>query len=371
MKILIIEPSGRRGLCHYTHNLGNAIAAKGHRILLATSEGFETREYPRSYDAIEVFRRFSPRPAAWLRFLRAAQAFKPDIIHIQGSLHPLAYLILWKIQGMLGHKRLVYTAHEIFPKKGGLFSYGALRKIYQGAFHIIVHAEQNRCEIMEKFGIAAEKISILSVGNNMALFQDQDKEYGRAVNVAEKRKIILFFGIIEPHKGLMTLLRAMPEIRRQCPTAFLRIVGQPFEAMAGYVKEVERLGIRDSLEMRLGYVPITEIPAVFHGAALVVLPYIRASQSGVLLSAYAFGKPVVATTAGGMAELVVEGKTGFLVPPEDSQALAEAVARMLNDEELRAGMGRQALAYLEANHSWEAIAAGTEAIYQAVTASGR
>ncbi len=86
--------------------------------------------------------------------------------------------------------------------------------------------------------------------------------------------------------------------------------------------------------------------AYFQKASLVALPYLSASTSGLLTTAYVFGKPVVATRVGALPEYVQEGETGLLVPPADAQRLAEAIVRLLTDDALRAQMSGNARAWV-------------------------
>jgi glycosyltransferase involved in cell wall biosynthesis len=78
---------------------------------------------------------------------------------------------------------------------------------------------------------------------------------------------------------------------------------------------------------------------LFRRAAVVVLPYIEASQSGIIPIAYRFRKPVIATTVGGLPAAVEHGRTGYLVPPRDVNALADAIVTLLRNRELRAEFG--------------------------------
>jgi glycosyltransferase involved in cell wall biosynthesis len=96
----------------------------------------------------------------------------------------------------------------------------------------------------------------------------------------------------------------------------------------------------------------------------VVLPYIEASQSGVVPVAYRFGKAVVASRVGGVPDLVDDGRTGLLVPPRNVHALASAIVRLLQDDALRQAMGQAGRNKMEAECSPQAVANLTMAVYQ-------
>ena len=364
MRIIIIEPCGRRGLCQYTHNLANAIAQRRHEVVLATAVGFETKNLHREYNAIEVFNRFLMRPERMLKFCFFVKKFEADVIHIQGAIHPLAYLILWKILKKITCSRFIYTAHDVLPKIRKIYDHNVLKQIYNGMDHIIVHARQNKQQLIQYFQLKPEKISVLSVGNLLAISKGLKSD--KDVRIPRDKKVILFFGIIEPHKGLMTLIRALPDIKKSIDNVFLLIAGQPFESVSPYLIEIKRLGLEDNVRSKFGYVTVEEIAGIFNVAHIVVLPYSRASQSGVVLSAYNFGKPVVATSVGGIPEIVRDGITGFLIPPDNSRALARSVIRLLKNDELREKMGKEALEYVQRNHSWQSIAEKTEFIYRSL-----
>ena len=364
MKILIVEPSGKRGLCQYTHNLANALALRKHEVYLATAIGFETKCLPRKYISMEVFQRFLTHPRHLLHLFLFVKKYRPDMIHFQGALHPLFYLILWKTLKLLIHSCFIYTSHDIFPKLGQIYHQNALKQIYQGMHHIIVHARQNKEELIKYFKLNPDIISVLSVGNNMAISTDLKSDEDFCIPKA--KKVILFFGTIEPHKGLMTLIRAFPKINENIDNSFLLIVGQPFEDMNPYLDEIKRLGIEGNLKLKLGHVPIEKVPGIFKVSHLVVLPYNQVSQSGVVLSAYNFGKPVVATCIGGLPEIVFDGKTGLLIPPDNPEALANAVIHLLKDDELREQMGKEAIEFVQREHSWSSIAEKTEYVYKSL-----
>lgn len=138
--------------------------------------------------------------------------------------------------------------------------------------------------------------------------------------------ILLYFGFVRPYKGLAYLLRALPLVRRKIP-AHLLVVGEFWDDKEKYTQLIDDLGIEDAVTIVDRYVPNEELGRYFDAADAVVLPYVDATQSGVIQLAYGFGKPVISTRVGGVPEVVVDGETGYLVPPRDPQALARGILR--------------------------------------------
>jgi glycosyltransferase involved in cell wall biosynthesis len=112
------------------------------------------------------------------------------------------------------------------------------------------------------------------------------------------------------------------------------------------------------------YVSAAERDALFREASVVVLPYLEATQSGVVPVAYSYAKPVVATSTGALSEAVVDGETGRLVPPADSAALADAVIELLQNREKRHEMGMAAHRKLHAECSPAVVARQTQEVYR-------
>jgi glycosyltransferase involved in cell wall biosynthesis len=171
---------------------------------------------------------------------------------------------------------------------------------------------------------------------------------------------VLFFGRIWPYKGLDHLLRAQPSISARVPDAQFVVAGrgEPIERYQRLVAHPDRV------RFETGYVSVERREQLFREASVVVLPYIEASQTGVVPLACRHGKPVVATTVGGLPEVVRPGETGLLVPPGDPRALADAVTLLLLDDVTRAKMGVAARAFFETYFDLDAIAASTVAAYE-------
>jgi glycosyltransferase involved in cell wall biosynthesis len=138
--------------------------------------------------------------------------------------------------------------------------------------------------------------------------------------------VILFFGYVRRYKGLHLLLEAMPLILKQTPVRLL-VVGEFYDNEETYRRKITDLGLGDRVTVYSHYIPNEEVGIHFSACDVVVLPYISATQSGIVQIAYNFDKPVIATGVGGLAEVVIDGVTGFIVPPSDPVKLSQAIVR--------------------------------------------
>lgn len=154
----------------------------------------------------------------------------------------------------------------------------------------------------------------------------------------EEPGTILFFGRAALHKGLEYLVRAQPIISRSFPAARILIsaYGEDLERCKSLIVDPGKFEIHE------GFVSGEQLAATFQRASIVALPYLTASTSGILMTAMAFGKAVVATNVGCLPEYVQDGITGILVPPQDEEKLAQAIIQLLENDEQRTRLGRNA-----------------------------
>ncbi len=368
MRILVVEPGGYAGTFQYAHNLADALAQRGHEVGLATGVAFETRAYPRRYEAIEAFDRFLPRPGRMLALARWVRRHRPEIVHIQGHLHPTSYLALRGLFRRLCRAHYVYTAQDVFPKRLKLHHRWTLPRLYREMEHIFVNAEQNRRSLLDRFPVDPAKVSAIPLAD-LTHFVHREGA-ARSPEVPPGRPVALFFGILEPRKGLAPLIEAFALARERVPGAFLLVAGKPFEDVAPYEEAVRRVDPGgEHIRFRPGYLPLDQVPGVLGHVRVVVLPYTQGWNSAVIATAYAYGQPVIASDLGGFREVVDDGGTGLLVPPGDVPALADAMARVLGDDALRSRLSAGALARARA-HGWPQIAERVEAVYRRLRGEG-
>jgi glycosyltransferase involved in cell wall biosynthesis len=258
--------------------------------------------------------------------IRQIKSFGPDVVHLQHG-----HLWFNAILPLLRRYPLVVTAHDARHHVGDRSSRKTPQAIvnfgFRRASRLIVHARQVKEVIVRECGLSPD---IVDVVPHISLGSSQDATPSR-----EPQPTVLFFGRIWDYKGLEYLIRAEPFITAEVPGAKIVIAGEgdDFEQYRRLMVHPERFVVYNE------YVSDDLRAMLFQQASVVALPYIEASQSGVLPLAYMHMKPVVATTVGGLPEMIEEGRTGYLVPPRDEWALATAVVRLLRDADLRRRFG--------------------------------
>ena len=162
------------------------------------------------------------------------------------------------------------------------------------------------------------------------------------------------------HKGIDTVVRALPAIHAAFPSARYAVagIGSRRGALEALVSE---LGLGDAVRL-LGFVPDDDLPSLYNAADVFVLASRRydllVEGFGIaIVEASASGLPVIASRSGGIPEAVREGETGFLVDPDDPAAVAAKAIRLLGDDALRRRMGAAGRAAVESHYNWDRVAA--------------
>jgi D-inositol-3-phosphate glycosyltransferase len=346
---------------------GGMPAPCGYRVETCFFRGISEPGFLRSATAHSPLSRMVLKACAYpfglARTKRLLSSVKPPgILHYQWAHLPILDARL--VSGLRAARwRTVATAHEFsaspFLKRQTL-------RFYKSVDAVVVHtarlAEQARAELQ----IQESRLHVIARGDLGALRGPElTRQEARArIGIGGCSPVLLFFGMIKPNKGLIYLLRAMPEILRAIPDARLVIAGEPVEDFDHYAAAIRELGIEHAVITRLGYVPDEDAGAYFHSADVVVLPHTEVSLSGVAWVALGFGRPIVGTNVGGLPDLIEEGMNGTLVAPGSSEALSQAIIRILNDPERLERMGERARAAFESRYSWARTADETLQLYR-------
>ncbi len=165
---------------------------------------------------------------------------------------------------------------------------------------------------------------------------------------------ILFVGRLEKRKGLKYLIEAFGQVKRKVPNSRLIVVGPGTRLRRKCEKQVAKSRLKDVVFV--GFAPYQDLPRYYQTADVFCAPATGAESFGiVLLEAMAMGKPIVASNIEGYARVISDGVDGMLVPPKDSQSLAQALIALLENESLRRKMGAEGRAKAQ-NYDWKSIA---------------
>jgi glycosyltransferase involved in cell wall biosynthesis len=208
--------------------------------------------------------------------------------------------------------------------------------------NLIVHGIGLKSYVCREFNL--DPYRVFSIPHmNYSLYRHWERP-----EIQEQHNNILFFGSIWEYKGLKYLIEAEPYLSEALEEFKITIAGKG-EDLAKYRRYIID---PENYEIINDFIPDEDVARLFQKASVVVLPYVDASQSGVVTLAFTFGKPVVVTKIGSIPEVVDHGEDGFIVEPRDSRALAQAIITILKDPVLKQRMSDRAQSKADTELSW-------------------
>ncbi len=243
---------------------------------------------------------------------------KSKILHFLDN-HPwsILYGLIFKVFGY----RIIFTQHDPIQHTGEPRKYlqNLINKIQlKLGDYIIVHSNFLKDLILKKYNISENKIIVYPHGHYGFLLKYKRKK------IREGPHTILFFGRILKYKGLDLLLKSLIFLKKRGYKFKLIIAGEgnlnPYKKL---LKELKKY-----IEIYNDYIPEQDIPYYFQRTKIIALTYYDATQSGIIPIAYPFGKPVIVTNVGGLPEVVINGKTGFIVN-RNPKKIAETIKKAL------------------------------------------
>ena len=345
----------------YTIKLANALSARGEEVtlLLPRESGLAHLDAIDGRIDLCLFGEGHLEPGnlqyvwGFYKALRHLRRFKPDVVHIQGGFdHWFGFAAPF-----LGRYTLVSTFHDAKLHVGSESLRAEFHRWWARRLtrEFIVHGQKLREQMVTEYRVPRHKVHVIRHG---AADVDPFTRYQRE-DLKEDGNQVLFFGWIVEYKGLEYLMKAEPMITKEVPGAKIVIAGK------GDFKRYENMMTnKDAFVVHNEFISYEKGAELFQRSSVLVMPYIDGSESGVTALGYGFKKPVVVTDVGSIPEAVEEGKTGFVVPPRDSEALAEAIVKLLKDERLRREMGENGYRKLKEEYSWEKIAEKTIKVYE-------
>jgi glycosyltransferase involved in cell wall biosynthesis len=332
------------------------LRAAGHRaILVAHPAGELARRASEGHDLV----RLAPRNEvdltnAW-RLSRVIRQFAPDVVHAHDS-HAVAVAALARSLGArVPRPPLVASRRVDFHIRGNSFS-----RWKYGQVDCFITASDAIHHMLVADGVPPEKIVTVHEGVDIErIAAAEPANLHKELWLPTHAPIVGTIAALVAHKGQRYLIDAVPLVLRDVPDARFVILGEGELRPA-----LERQVAEARLEKHV-FLPgfRADVLAALRAFDIFVMPSVTEGLGTSLLDAMAASKPVVATRAGGIPEVVADGETGFVVEPRDSRALADRIVRLLDDDALRARMGAAGLARVRARFSVERMVAATLDVY--------
>lgn len=315
-------PPIRGGIAQHGGNLVAALRAEGCEVRVVSWAA----QYPRFLfrgrqervrGAGDAQTRFSLRwwdPASWIAAGREAGRADLMVFPWVTMVHAPHLRAMLAAAGAVRKVAIVHNArpHEALPFDRPLFR-GVLRRVHGAVVHSAQGAEELR--------------RLAPVPRVVAVPHPPNLVLAPTPLPPRPPLALLFLGFVRPYKGLDVALEALAVLARRGVDARLTVAGEFWEPVETTAERVRALGLEERVALRPGYVPDSAVATLLAEHHLLVAPYRSATQSGVAPLALAAGRPVVATRVGGLPEVVREGETGTLAPPDDPEALADALER--------------------------------------------
>lgn len=284
----------------------------------------------------------------------------PDLVIVQWW-HPYfapCYTIL-----RMGLKKIpvIYVCHNVFPHERFPLDRFLTKLVLKKGNGFILHSNKE-VEDLKTIIDNPKHIVAKHPTYNAFKFNNYTKSDAKSIiNESEDKKILLFFGLVREYKGLKHLLRAMPDIIQYDSNIVLYVVGDFGSDKEDYLSIIKENKIADNVRIVDGYVPDKEVEKYFAASDIVVLPYESATQSGVVQIAYGFDKPCLVTKVGGLPDVVIDGKTGYVVEPLNPRAISSAVIDFYKEnkeQEFISGVQSEAYKY-----DWDRMNEAIQTLY--------
>jgi glycosyltransferase involved in cell wall biosynthesis len=331
----------------YTINFVNAIADNGVKVDFLGSDDYPLYKFHKKVNFLNLRGSHNHNVSALAKIVRVLKYYirlavytlrtKNKIFHVGWLRFNFFDGVVINTFFKLTGKKIIYTAHNILPHgKSGLFVKLCFKIIYRIPAVILVHTEYIREQIIKNFDIQKSKIIVVKHGvckvkDHPFISRARAREF---LSLPQDSKIVLFFGNINRYKGLDILLRAFSLLKNKEKKILLIIAGLPDKRYeVELIKMLTPEKITNRISTFLRYIDDDEMEMLFKASDIVAMPYLEASQSGILFLSYAYNRPVVASRLGGFLFDVIDGRTGYLFPPGSYLDLTFKIWNYFNNTE--------------------------------------
>ena len=265
--------------------------------------------------------------------------------------------------------KVVLTVHDVSSFSNSSNSPIIGKLIYKLTDRIITHNEFSKSEILNVNSNLSSCISIVPHGNYTSFINIQfDKEKSKEqLGIPNNRRILLFFGMIKKVKGLEILLFSLKDVIKRNPDILLVIAGKPWEDdFSTYQKIIDENNLSEYILLHTKFIPQQDVGYYYCASDLIVLPYKKNYQSGVLMMALSYKRPALVSNLPSLKEIISDNETGFLFKTENVSDLTSKLNIILSDEGLMERVRLKGAELINTQYDWGEIGRQTRQAYQSL-----
>jgi len=263
--------------------------------------------------------------------------------------------------------KVVLTVHDVSSFSNSSNSLIITNMIYKLTDRIITHNQFSKSELVNVNADLSSYISIVPHGNYIPFINIQfNKEKSRKqLAIPNNRRVLLFFGMIKKVKGLEILLSALKGVVKENPDVLLVIAGKPWENdFSLYQNIIDENNLSDYILLHTKFIQQEDVEHYYCASDLVVLPYTKIYQSGVLMMTLSFERPALVSDLPPLTEIISDNENGFLFKTENMSDLTNKLNSILLDEVLMERVRFKGVEFIKKKHDWLDIGRQTLQVYQ-------
>lgn len=343
MKIVLVGtfPPFRGGISNFYHTMADRLSIDYdvHAINFTTQypdllfpgkSQFSETAAPISYNTERILS--SVNPISWRKTAKRIIELQPDLIifkYWMPFFAPVFASVLKKVKKNLDVNAMV-VCDNIIPHEGRPMDTALTRKFFDQVDHFVVMSKSVEEDLLSLYPKANYAYSPHPLYDLFGTEIEQ-RSARSEIGVSED-KLLLYFGLIRPYKGLDILIKSAKILKEKISNFKILAVGDCYDDPQIYHDLIKENDVDDVFDLRTEFVPDHKVSSYFSAADVVVLPYKDATQSGVVPVAYHFNTPVVVSDVGGLKEIVENDKTGYVVQP-NKENIAQGIIKYYNNKD--------------------------------------
>lgn len=376
-RVAIIAPLGAHGSAHHFYLFGQLHGLKKHKVDVRIYTNSKTKDP--EIDGVNFYQFFGDLFSSRFRFIKGIKyliGIMKSVFHARFSGVKLFHFHIFYVNILVVFSfllirllfgKIVVTIHDVNSFEKDRDAYSFIRWTYKLVDIILTHNNFSREEIINIAPSLKDRIQIIPHGNytpfiNILKDKKRSRDY---LDLPSDKTILLFFGMIKKVKGLEILLQSFKRVIDKNPDTVLLIAGKPWKSdFAIYQQIIDQENLAQNIILHTKFIQHSDVQHYYCASDLVVLPYKKIYQSGVLMMALSYLRPVLVSDLPPLQNIVIDNETGFLFKSEDTYDLAEKLNFILSDKESLDRVRINGARLVNEKYGWDEIGRLTKNAYE-------